>query len=249
MHALCKNERFSGLPCELTMPTRLRLALLAALALPCATLPAMAGPIDLLSTADVSAGLKEALSKGSVAAGQLGAADGFLGNSRFKIPLPPAVAKLESGLRMFGMGPQADELVTAMNRAAEAAVPEARTLLLESVKKMSVEDAKGILTGGNDAATQYFRRTTQTPLLEKFLPIVHQATAKVGVAQSYNQLAGKASSFGLVKAEDANLDQYVAGKALDSLYTVIGEQEQAIRQDPVGQGTKLLTKVFGAALK
>ncbi len=211
--------------------------------------PACAGALDLLSNADVSAGLKEALSKGTgVAVAQLGATDGFLGNPRFRIPLPPTVAKLESGLRMFGMGAQADELITAMNRAAEAAVPEAKTLLLDSVKKMSLEDAKGILTGGNDAATQYFKRTTQAPLMEKFLPIVRQATAKLGVAQSYNQLAGKAASFGLVKAEDVNLEQYVASKALDSLYTVIGEQEQAIRQDPVGQGTKLLTKVFGAAL-
>ena len=211
--------------------------------------PGFALSLDALSNADVSAGLKEALNKGSAAAvAQLGQQGGFLNSSRFKIPLPPAVAKLESGLRLFGMGDQADALVVSMNRAAEAAVPEAKALLVDAVKKMSVEDAKGILTGGNDAVTQYFRRTTQAPLMEKFLPIVRQATAKLGLAASYNQLAGKASSFGLVKAEDANLEQYVATRALDSLYTLIGEQEKAIRQDPVGQGTALLSKVFGAAL-
>lgn len=229
------------------MQRRHFLALLGAAFGASALRPAYALSVDQLATGDVASGLKEALTRGCTAAvGTLGVPGGFLDSQRFRIPLPPAIAKVEGGLRMLGMGSQADDLVTAMNRAAEAAVPEAKTLLLQAVKGMSVDDAKGILTGGDDAATQYFKRTTQQPLGEKFLPIVREATAKVGLAQRYNALAGKASSLGLVKGDDANLEQYVTSRALDSLYTLVGEQEKAIRQDPVGQGSKLLSKVFGA---
>ena len=196
---------------------------------------------------DASGGLKEALTQGAGKAVEtLGKQDGFLGNPKVKIPLPESVQKVEGVLRGFGMGKQADELVNAMNRAAEAAVPQAKTLLVNSIKQMSVEDAKGILSGGEDSATQYFRRTTSGPLTEKFKPVVKMAMAKVKLAEKYDQLAGKAAKFGLVREQDAHLETYVTQKALDGLFLMIAEEEKAIRQDPAGAAGKLAKKVFGA---
>ena len=177
---------------------------------------------------------------------QLSLPNGFLDNPKVKIPLPESIRRVESGLRMIGMGRQADELVTSMNRAAEMAVREATPLLVSSVKSMSVSDAKGILSGDDDAATQYFKRTTSAQLAQRFLPIVKQSTAKVQLAQQYNQLAGYAAQFGLVHKADANIDEYVTRKALDGLYLVIAEQERAIRRDPMGAATSVAKKVFGA---
>ncbi len=200
-----------------------------------------------LSNKDAVAGLKEALTQGAgKAVESLGRTDGFLGNPKVKIPLPPGVQKAEGMMRSLGMGKYADELETTMNRAAEAAVPEAKALLLNSVKKMSVEDVKGILQGGDDAATQYFRRTTAEPLGQKFKPIVQKAMAKVKLADRYDQFAGKASKFGLIKDQDAHLDEYVTQKALDGLYLMIAEEEKSIRQDPMDAAGKLARKVFSA---
>lgn len=200
-----------------------------------------------LSNRDAVQGLKEALVQGAdKAVSQLGAADGFLGNAKVKIPLPDSLRKVEGMMRTVGMGASADELVTNMNRAAEMAVKEAKPLLVDAVKKMGVKDAKGILTGGEDAATQYFRRTTSDALTRKFLPIVKQMTAKVDLAQLYNQYAGQAATFGVIAKKDANIDNYVTGKALDGLFVVIAEQERAIRKDPVGSASSIVQKVFGA---
>ena len=196
---------------------------------------------------DASGGLKEALTQGAgKAVEMLGKQDGFLGNPKVKIPLPESVQKVEGMMRGLGMGKQADELVNAMNRAAEAAVPQAKTLLVNSIKQMSVEDAKGILSGGEDSATQYFRRTTSGPLGEKFKPVVQKAMAKVKLAEKYDQLAGKAAKFGLVREQDAHLENYVTQKTLDGLYLMIADEEKAIRQDPAGAAGKLAKKVFGA---
>jgi hypothetical protein len=159
--------------------------------------------------------------------------------------LPLSLQRAEGLMRRVGMGRQADELVTTLNRAAEAAVPEAKQLLVESVKKMSVQDAKGILTGGETSATDYFRRSTSKALHERFLPIVRKSTEKVGLAQKYNQYAEQGVAFGLVKKEDANLDEYVTQKALDGLYLMIAEEEKKIRKDPVGTGSAIIKKVFG----
>ena len=200
-----------------------------------------------LTNKDASGGLKEALTQGAgKAVDQLGRTDGFLGNPKVKIPLPENLRKGEDLLRKLGMGKYADELETAMNRAAEAAVPEAKTLLVNSIKTMSVQDAKGILTGGDDAATQYFKRTTSGPLAAKFKPIVQKAMAKVKLADKYDEFAGKAAKLGLVKDEDAHLENYVTAKALDGLYLMIAQEEKTIRQDPVGAAGSLAKKVFGA---
>lgn len=206
--------------------------------------------LDDLTSKEASGGLKEALIQGAQkAVSKLGATDGFLANKEVKIPLPDSMKKAERGMRMLGMGKQADDLVLKMNRAAEAAVPEAKTLLVDAVKKMSVADAKAILSGGNDAATQYFKKTTSAPMAEKFLPIVKKATENVQLAQQYNQFAEVGNKFGIVKKEQANLEQYVTQKALDGVYLMMAKEEAAIRKDPVGQASSLLKKVFGAAAK
>jgi hypothetical protein len=208
--------------------------------------PAMA-QLDRISNQDAVAGLKAALEKGSQAAvATLGRTDGFLGNPKVKIPLPESLQRAESLMRRVGMGKYADELVTTMNRAAEAAVPEARKLLFDSVRKMSVQDAKGILTGGETSGTEYFRRTTKDQMHDRFLPIVKKSTEKVGLAQKYNEYAEKGVGVGLVKKEQANLDEYVTQKALDGLYLMVAEEEKKIRKDPVGAGTDIIKKVFGA---
>lgn len=200
-----------------------------------------------LSDADASAGLKAALDRGADSAvALLGKTDGFLGNPKVRIPLPSGLESAAKLLKGLGQGKKVDELVTAMNRAAEAAVPESKTLLSNAVKQMSVTDAKKILTGGDTSVTQFFAEKTRAPLGEKFLPIVTRQTEKVALADKYNAVASKASGIGLVKKEDANVQQYVTGKALDGLYLMIGEEEKKIRQDPVGTGSAILKKVFGA---
>jgi hypothetical protein len=200
-----------------------------------------------LSNKDASGGLKEALTQGaSAAVARLGKTDGFLGDPKVKIPLPEGLRQAEKLMRTMGMGKQADDLVTAMNRAAESAVAEAKPILVDAVKKMSVQDAKQVLTGGDDAVTQYFRRSTSEQLTQKFKPVVTRATAKVQLAQKYDQFAGQGAKLGLVKEQDAKVENYVTRKALDGLFLMIAEEEKAIRQNPVGAAGSLAKKVFGA---
>lgn len=201
-----------------------------------------------LSDKEANQGLKAALEKSAVAAvGLLGKPDGFLGNEKVRIPLPGFLEDAAKWLKKLGQGQRVDELVTAMNRAAEAAVPLAKDQLVGAVKSMSFTDAKNILTGGDTAMTTFFADKTREPLFGKFLPVVTQATERVGAAEKYNQLAGKAVGLGLLKQEDASIQQYITRKTLDGLYLMIGEQEKSIRQDPVGTGSALLKKVFGAS--
>jgi hypothetical protein len=200
-----------------------------------------------LSDLDAGRGLKAALETGSLAAVQLlGKPDGFLANPKVHIPLPGALQDAARLLKAIGQQRQVEELEVAINRAAESAVPLAKTLLVNAVRSMSVADAKGILTGGETSVTDFFAGKTREPLSGQFLPVVRQATAKVGLAAKYDRIAGKAAGFGLVKQEDASIDHYVTRKALDGLYLVIGEEEKKIRRDPVGTGSALLQKVFGA---
>ena len=208
-----------------------------------------AAQLENITNREAVSALKTALEKGSRAAVEgLGRENGFYGDARVKIPLPESLRRAERTLRRFGMGSYADELVLAMNRAAEAAVPEAKQLFVDSVKKMTVQDAKGVLTGGETAGTEYFKRTTSEQLRKRFLPIVRKSTERVGLAQTYNQYAQQAAAFGLVKAEHANLDAYVTQKALDGLYFIVAEEEKKIRKDPVGTASSILKRVFGAML-
>lgn len=200
-----------------------------------------------LTNAEAGSGLKTALEKGALAAvALLGKTDGFLGNPKVRIPLPGYLEDAGKLLRNFGQGKRIDELVTSINRAAEAAVPMGKDLLVGAVRAMNVNDAKAILQGGDTSVTNFFAEKTRALLGVKFLPIVTQATARVGLANKYNEFAGKAANFGLVKKEDANIQQYVTGKSLDGLYLIIGEEEKKIRQDPVGTGSAILKRVFGA---
>jgi len=203
--------------------------------------------LENISNRDAINALKSALDKGSRAAvAQLGREDGFLGDARVKIPLPESLRRAEKNMRRFGMAKYADELIATLNRAAEAAVPEAQQLFVDAVRQMSVQDAKGILSGGETAGTDYFRRVTADELSRRFLPIVHQSTERVGLAQKYNQYAAKGVRVGLVDAQDANLDDYVTRKTLDGLYFMVAEEEKKIRKDPVGTASNLIRKVFGA---
>jgi hypothetical protein len=208
---------------------------------------AVAANLDRLSHADAASGLKQALTEGSAAAvAKLGVENGYLANPKVKIPLPPSLQRVEGAMRVMGMRRQADELVVAMNRAAEAAAPEAKALLVDAVKRMTVQDAKQVLTGGDTAATEYFRRTTQKQLTDRFLPIVKKATDRVGLAQQYNSIAGQGAALGLVKDDQATVERYVTAKALDGLYLMIGEQERAFRRNPLGASSDMVKKVFGA---
>lgn len=195
---------------------------------------------------DAASGIRAALERGAASAvALLGQTDGFLGNPKVRIPLPGFLNDAAKLLRATGQQKRVDELITSMNRAAEAAMPEAKTLLVSAVKSMSVDDGRRILTGGDDSVTQFFAGKTREPLTERFLPVVTRETEKLSLAEKYNAVAGKAAGFGLMKKQDANIQQYVTGKALDGLYLMIGEEERKIRQDPVATGSAILKKVFG----
>ena len=205
------------------------------------------GDLAGISNKEASTGLKTALEKGALAAvALLGQTDGFFGNDKVRIPLPGYLNDVAGLLKNLGQGKRVDELTLSLNRAAEAAVPMGKTLLVNAVKNMSVADAKTILTGGDTSVTAFFADKTRAPLRITFLPVVTKATEKVGLLNKYNEFAGKAVGFGLVKNEDANIQQYVTGKSLDGLYLIIGEEERKIRRDPVGTGSAILQKVFGA---
>jgi hypothetical protein len=202
------------------------------------------------SDSETTHGLKDALviSAGK-AVSRLGQEDGFLLNQKVRIPLPNSLERVDGTLRRLGMGHYADDLVTTMNRAAEAAMPEARMLLMDAVNKMTIQDGRDILTGGEDAATRYFRRQTEAGLSVRLLPVVQRATKKVRLADAYNRFAGKGMRLGLIRAGDTNLEQYVTRKALDGLYATIAEEERAIRANPMDQSRKTVRRVFGALLQ
>ena len=200
-----------------------------------------------LTQSDASGGLKDALTQGAqIAVKQLGKPGGFSNNDKVRIELPGKLGKAAQTMKMMGMGEQVKELEASMNKAAEAAVPQAQAILVDAVKKMTVSDAKAILAGGEDSATQYLNKSSREQIRAKFLPIVKQATDKVGVAQQYNSFAGQAAALGVVDAKSANVENYVTEKALDGLFKMIAEQEASIRQNPAGAATSLAKKVFGA---
>ena len=196
--------------------------------------------------ADAAEGVRAALDRGARAAvAQLGRPDGFLGNPRVRIPLPGFLDDAGKLLKRIGQGRRVDELVTAMNRAAEAAVPEAQALFVSTIKAMSVEDALQVVRGGATSVTDFFAMKTRTPLTERFLPIVTRATEKVQLAERYNALAARAASLGLVKGDDSNVQRHVTARALDGLYLMVGEEEKKIRADPLKTGSEILRRVFG----
>lgn len=207
-------------------------------------------PASNLSDEDVTRGLKDALVEGAgKAVSTLGRTDGFLLNDKVRIPLPESLQKVESVMKALGQGKKLEELKTSLNRAAEAAVPEAKTLLVDAIKNMSVADAKAVLTGGDDAATKYFRQATEAKLHERFLPIVGKTVKGYKLTQQYDRIAGTASQAGLIGKEQANMSEYVTGKALDGLFLMIAEEEKSIRRDPLGRSSEYVRKVFGSLQK
>lgn len=220
--------------------------------------PAGSTTLGALSQTQMASGLKEALGKGlQNAIKQLGHDGGFLTNLNVKIPLPEKLRSVEKSLRALKQDKLADEFVATMNHAAEQAVPEAASVFGDALKQMSIEDAKSILTGTNNAATQYFRRTTQTNLYAKFYPIVKAATAKTGVTSAYKNMISKvggSSGFGglannYLGTEAVDVDAYVTNKALDGLFKMVADEEKRIRENPVARTTDLLKQVFGAVAK
>jgi len=192
--------------------------------------------LDQYSTQDQIESLKQALNQGTdTAVSNLSKKDGYLGNEKVRIPMPENLQKTDKVLRKLRLGKYSDELITSMNRAAENAVPEARTLLVDAIKKMTVQDAKSILTGNDE-----------TGLNSKFKPIVGNAMKKVSVAQVYDKFASKGVKLGLVKERDAKLDEYITRKAIDGLFLIIAEQEKAIRDNPLKATSELVKNIFSA---
>jgi len=225
-----------------------RRLVLTALLLMAAGAPLQAATATVAATKSETAdGLKAALNQAvATAVTSLGKPDGFMGNPEVHIPLPGKLEKAAKKLRKLGMAKQTDALELAMNRAAEAAVPEAKVLFVDAIKQMSVTDAVALLRGPDDAATQYFRGAMSDKLAERFQPIVNKATESVQLAKQYNDVAGRASALGLVDQKDVSLDAYVTRKAMDGLFLVMAREEAAIRKNPLGQASALLRKVFGS---
>ena len=203
--------------------------------------------LSTISSSDQVGGLKQALVQAAESSVKsLSKKDGYLGNDRVRIPLPGNLQKVDDLLQRFGMGQYGDDLKTSINRAAEAAVPEAKKLLVGAVKSMSISDARGILTGGDDAATRYFRSRTEAPIAAKFRPIIEKSMKKVKLAETYDKFAGRGAKFGLVDQGDANLDDYITRRAMDGLFLMMADEEKAIRSDPLKATGDLAKKVFSA---
>jgi len=202
-----------------------------------------------LSQADIVAGLKEALDTATeIAVSQLGKAGGYLDNPQVRIPLPEELDWAEKGLRKVGQEQLADDFITTMNRAAEEAVPAALEQFQGAISAMSPEDARGILNGPDDAATQYFRKHSEAGLREQFLPIVKETTAGTGVTSAYKNMTGQLGGLGgMFNTQSLDVDEYVTDKTLDGLFSIVAQEEARIREDPVARSTDLLKKVFGGS--
>jgi len=200
-----------------------------------------------LSDAKIGSGLKEALRVGTEATISLtGKTDGYFANQAIKILLPSQLQSADKGLRMVGYGPQLDEFVLSMNRAAEAAAPGAKKIFGDAIGAMSIQDVRKIWSGGDNAATQYFKSKTSNQLTAAFKPIVDKALNQVGVTRQYKELLGRAQSIPFMKTESLDIDRYVLTKSLDGLFVVLGEQEKQIRTNPAARTTDLLKEVFAS---
>ena len=203
-----------------------------------------------LSTDKIASGLKEALRVSTAnAVAKTGKPGGFLNNPDIKIPLPGRMQSVSKELRLVGMGSSLDQLEVGMNRAAEQATPMAKQIFLNSLSKMTISDARNILSGSDTAATEYFKRTSTPDLTTAFKPIVHQQMQKVGVVQQYDQLISNPMAAQLLQARGFDLDNYVVGKSLDGLFFMLGQEEKQIRRNPAAQVTPLLQQVFGSLTK
>jgi hypothetical protein len=199
-----------------------------------------------LSDSKISSGLKQALQIGAEQSVKVtGRPDGFFGNPDIKILMPGNLRSLEKGLRMLGYGPKVDSFVLSMNRAAEAAAPAARKIFIDAITAMTFDDARRILSGGDTAATDYFKLKTTPQLTAAFRPVVERTMATNGVTQQYQALVAQYKSMPFAKNQDLDISHYVVSKALDGLFFELGQEERKIRKDPAAQTTSLLREVFG----
>lgn len=212
------------------------------------TLPGVGLPTRSNTPADVSGGLRDALAQGiSTAVGTLGRPNGFWGNAAVRLPLPPPLARAEGTLRKLGMGGRVDEFQRALNQAAEQAAPYAADVFGSALRQMTLSDAQAILTGGEDAATQYFRRTSSPELTAKLRPYIEATTQRIGVTQKYKSLMGEhAALLSRAGMTDTDLDAYITAKAIDGLFYSIAAEEARIRRDPRARTTELMRQVFGS---
>ncbi len=202
------------------------------------------------SNEKIASGLKEALTIGTGnAVSQTGRVDGYFGNAAIKILMPEKLRTLEKGLRAAGQGAKIDEFVLSMNRAAERAAPQAKEIFWGAIKEMTFDDARKIFTGGDTAATEYFKSKTTEKLTTAFRPIVAQATQEVGVTRQYKELTGRMASLPFANTRSLDIDEYVVGKSLDGLFSVLAQEEKKIRTQPAARVTSLLQEVFGRARK
>jgi len=199
-----------------------------------------------LSDAKVTSGLKEALKVGTANAVKLtGRPDGYFANEIIKILMPNSLRPVEKGLRAIGYGPKVDSFVLSMNRAAEAAAPAAKNIFVDAIVSMTFDDARKILSGGDTAATDYFKNKTSVQLAATFRPVVEKTMSENSVTQQYNSLLGQARSIPFLKSSSLDITQYVVSKAMDGLFYTLGQEEKKIRNDPVARTTSLLKQVFG----
>lgn len=216
--------------------------------LPQTVIPAAAGAQGL-SEADAGSGIREALAQGvGNAIRRLGRTDGFLADQAVHILIPHKVRKITDGARKLGAGKLVDEFEVSMNRAAEQAVPAAAEVFTDAVRQMSLQDALGIVQGGEDAGTRYFRRVTEDKLRAKFLPIVATATGASGATRNFKKLNKKTALLGGLMAkgdQPFDLDTYVTDQAMNGLFHYVAEEEKSIRKNPLGQASSLLRRVFG----
>lgn len=207
--------------------------------------PGKAGSV--LSDGEIGGGLREALKVASQrVVGQLGKADGYNADPLIRIPLPGPLQSIAGPLKSVGAGGLIDDLQLKMNRAAEQAAPKALGIFTDAVSKMSIADARGILQGPKDAATQYFRRTTSDSLTASFRPVVDGSLSSVGAVQAFSAVQGKASALPFVGGSlgGFNLTDFTVGKALDGLFHYLATEEEAIRTNPAARSTDLLKKIF-----
>ncbi|MCH8078388.1 MAG: DUF4197 domain-containing protein [Proteobacteria bacterium] len=204
------------------------------------------GVSSVLTDSEIIDGLKEALSRGTTSAiARLGKEDGFFANRKVKILMPDSLKTVEDGLRKIGQDRYADEFVLTMNRAAEQAVPEAAEIFGSAIRNMSIQNARGILNGPDDAATKYFRRTSGEKLVNRFLPIVGRATDRVGVTSNYKEMVDKLGFMSrFFDTESLDVDRYVTNRAIDGLFLMLAREEKLIRENPASRTTELLKKVF-----
>jgi hypothetical protein len=200
---------------------------------------------ESVSTEEVAAGLKEALTNGaSKGSDKVSQVDGYFKNPEIKIPFPPEAKQVETKLRQMGMGGEVDKFILALNRGAEDAAKEAKPIFVSAIKQMTIQDAWSILRGEKDAATQYLKRTTTPQLIEKFKPIIKNSLEKVNATKYYSDLVNTYNKIPFVQKVNPNLDDYATGKAIDGVFVMIAKEEKVIREDPAARTTDLLKRVF-----